>query len=118
MTGEERDDAWEHHPHGGTDEVRAVGYEPPAQDDDPEAADAGRGHAAAPNGGRETDDREWDDPPGVSLEEETDAGDNVFGSDDPDRPVEAGSVAAENAAFVALGVMLALAAVARLLGVL
>lgn len=118
MTDAERDDVWDHHPDGDVEEVRAVGFEPPGADDEPDGTAGGRGHAAAPNEDREPDDREWDDPPGVSLDDEADDGDNVFGSGDVDRPVEPGSIAAENAVFVALGVALALGAVARLLGVL
>jgi len=117
VTGSDRDGAWNHHPDGGTDEgPRAVGHDAPTDDEEPDGDRPGGGgrHAAAPNRAAEDgDDREWNDPPGV--EDET--GENVFGSGDARRPVEAGTVVAEHAAFVVVGVLVALGAVFRLVGV-
>lgn len=123
VTGTDRDDAWDHHPDGAADDgPRAVGHDPPEPDrsDAPDAGgsggpEGGGSHAAAPNRAGEADEeREWDDPPGV---DDDGTGENVFGSGDVRRPVEAGTVVAENAAFVLVGVLVALGAVLRLLGV-
>lgn len=85
-----------------------------------ESADPRR---AVPDGGRsEEEENEWNDPPGLDMdeapatEETEDVGDNVFGGPLERGPIEPGRPDAENVLFVLLGILAGVLVIMRLVG--